>query len=390
LVQAPCQIMNLYRSIHSIIIADKYDNKENLQDLYKYLASFGLNKYIHFDSLDDLKENLNFLKDEMYCFFSNPYYRIKEYEMSQTLSILKNNAFKGVAFEKQIVFFYKNSLTRVARDTLYFDCNTAKSEEYFTVRNSSFIYKTPNIPPPRIICYTYNRDVYLRLTLNSLMSSLEHCPDVPVTIVLNAPTDKVKEVALDFMHRFKQIEVLLVNKNVAFAGVNVAVQWYKPESFILSEDDFILPGSVKSIYPMWPYQFVERLDHFKTVGWLATLDNIPFNGCHEWAIPSKQSNSGYYYNLKLPMMAQLLCVKTDYWKSKIDMKAFMSFDNALNIETTASPRLCGYHIGFNEKNDDYFFDKHPAFNISKENEIVDVINLKTTEKRVIDLKDIIK
>ena len=374
----------------AIIIADKYDDRIILEELIVYLKDSGIDGVVLLDSLDALKENFHNLPDEHYCIFLNPYYRLENFK--SFLAFAKSNNFLRISAGEYVLFFKKEPRTTISRDSLFLKNTDPKKDFFFAISNPKISYMTPKVTPPRIIMYTYNRPIYLRLTLNSLMNSLTHCLDVPVTIVVNHhESGETLLLANQYMNKYPQIDVLMLNKNVGFAGLNIGIQWHQPESIVISEDDFILPSSVKDNYPYWPYQMTQRLEHFKSSGWTASLDNLLYNACHEWPDVPAHCNSGYFYDKKeFAMMAQLLCVKTDYWKSKITKEAFIAFDNRLNEETVCAPRQQGYHIGFNEKMDNYFFDKRPAFKIDKDRQIVDVTNLRTQEKRIIDLNDILK
>jgi len=379
----------------AIIIADKYDNKQVKTDLYTYINSHGILDILEFENLDELSKAIDDLPNSEYIIFLNIYYRFTN--LNLLTDMLKKNKFRRLSIGNYIFYFNKvDNRIKVSRDSLFVQDIDSKIDYFFKVQNQSAFYIKPIIDElPRIFLYTYNRAVYLRLTLNSLMDSLKNCPEVPVTVILNKPTADVIAVALEFAYKYDQIDVLQLDKNVAFAGLNVGIQWYRPKYIVIAEDDFILPSSVKYTYPVWPYQFVDRLKHFDVVGWRCNFDNIPFESLLEWKDYNYKTHIGWHNTRELfsiPMMAQLTCVKTKLWMDHCNPRAKVAFDVDLvrNSNGISTPYLRGYHTGFNQEMDNYYFDKTNAFNIDDIAKIVKAKNLRTKEERVINLDDIFK
>lgn len=375
----------------TILITDKFDNPQIKEDMYSYLHKHGVTEILEYDNLDSLDENFKNLEDIPYLIFFNISYRI--FNLNDVLIFIKENKFQRVSLNRNLLYFVKDDTFKVSKDSICID-EKDKNNIMFDISNANTYFIKPVLDElPRIICYTHHRSTYLRLTLNSLMYSLEHCPEIPVTIVLNDPTQDTLHVALEFGARYKQIDILKTNVNVAFAAVNIAVQWYRPKYIIIAEDDFILNSSVKTLYPTWAYDFCYRLNHFEMVGWRASFDNIPCNALYTWLKPENKTQIGWF-NYKpygYPIMAQLLALKTDFWLSCIDnslSKTPLDIHLLMKTKNISSPYTVGYHIGFNQEMDNFNIDKRFAFNMAIRD--VKVTNLKTFEERTINLDDISK
>ena len=375
--------------IKTLVITDYQDNIGIKNMFYKELSSVGLNSIIEFTSLDHLKRNFDALPNGKYFIFLDIYTRFLD--LSEIIKFVGRNSFRRVSILGRIFYFSKEDDRFEINKTTFFLKDKKDNDFLFDINTSPIALTKPKVDEvPRIILTTYHRDIYLRLTLNSLMASLKFCPEVPVSIILNDSPRDVLHVALEFASQYKQIEVLKTDKNAGFAALNVGLQWYKPKKFIMAEDDFILPSSVCHLYPIWPYQFYERLKYNEMVGWRASQDNIEYNSVIDWKIPQIDTHIGWFNFLPntYPMMAQLLALDFDFWLKGYEPAAKMSFDTSMlkNAKNMSSPFLSGYHIGFNQNMDKYTLNKTGAFNLNMDS--VKVTNLNTFEERAIVLNDI--
>ena len=295
------------------------------------------------------------------------------------------------------VSFIPKGNVKVIRDTInFFRTEDIGVKDSYYFGNPDWIkFKKPKVSVPRIIMYTHNRDCYLKLTLNSLMNSLYYCPEVPVTLIGNKPTPEVLSILTDFQNRYPQIEVLLCEENVAFAAQTIGIMWYKPENVIMAEDDFILPQATKYLYPIWPYQFAQKLDHCQFLGFGALFNNLAFNILSDWTEIVPKTNLGWYYwergsgETKPILMCQLSCFKSKLWKQGYNQGLRGVLDNHFNdnAQRIAIPFLKLYHTGFNQFQDNVY--SYTNFEKAKsQKDSTRVTSLRTNESRVIVFDDV--
>lgn len=279
-----------------------------------------------------------------------------------------------------------------------------KPGEVSKTRDSIGTYKVrsirkPNIKPPRIIIYTHNRPVYFRLTLNSIIHSIVDCPEVPITIVLNDPTDETLAVAKEFQDRYQQIDILLSQENAACGGMTIGMSWHRPEVAIGAEDDFILPPAARDLYPIWPYQFaIKVLNGIDRVGWNVSLDNLEYNMMTDWDSCDTETRLGwhtYRFGTKQRrpvLMCQLNAYRFDFWRRAYYPQLKAAFDSSLNAQSNiiACPYLQGYHIGWNRDQDQEWSKQERDAAIANIPDICHVKSLRTEEERTIVLDDIMK
>ena len=65
-----------------------------------------------------------------------------------------------------------------------------------------------------IILTTHNRDLYLRLTLNSLLYSLKDEPNVLIHVVMIDPSTEVETVCYQYKSSSSQIRLYKIYENV--------------------------------------------------------------------------------------------------------------------------------------------------------------------------------
>lgn len=248
----------------------------------------------------------------------------------------------------------------------------------------------PAIESPRIFVNCHRRATYLDLTLKSLKHSLMGTEKI--TLLLNEPSDEVREVAQKFATG-ENTDILEIAKNCFYSSLNLGLQWYRPERFLILEDDFILPPTVKLHYPNWIYQFGARLDKYNIVGWGPTTDNSPpFHRYSRVAATTKHFGDWEYKSENKPVvLGNAICTHLDFYLSVLKREHdhwYTALDSKLHkyADDYCTPTLKGYHIGWNQEMDliptatghDF---KPPVKNV--------VCNLKTRETREMALENIL-
>lgn len=346
--------------MQALIVHSMYDFHEHYEELVVQLRSQGF-KIITIPSLKFYPEiipdiNLN----EPFLFYRNSSVRIEDpiglwhYQKDHPdFNHLKIGDNFITHWPKRVVLF-RSMIT--SREYNHFS---------FNVTTRKYWVKEPPIKAPHIFLYTHNRANYLQLTLNSLFHSLIDSAKVPITIFMNEPTEEVKQVVLKTKRNHPEIEVFNVEHNAYFSVINMAVQHYKPDNFIIMEDDVILPLEAHKYFRNWPFYFCERLKYFDLAGWSITTDNCPETHnmsrieereCHEWYVSRMEdiTTKGHV------LLAQCLAVNLNFWLGcKFDEKFWIPLDSSLHKKAMnrgySSPALRAYHIGWNQEMDG--FDK---------------------------------
>jgi len=267
----------------------------------------------------------------------------------------------------------------------------------FTAANASVSHKLLPIQPPHIFLLAHNRPLYLELSLNSLLFSLQPNSDkVPITLVLIAPSEEVISTALNFHQKHSYLNILQIAENTHMATPIFVLQYLEnknqlPESFMVYEDDFILPSSIKNLYPNWPWWFAHRLKVHDLVAWLPSLDNCPtsvkwYINHHNLQI-TRNSIPGSRWmdnstNSHLAMSGNAvacntkryrLCAKRSGYGYPVDTELTSL---AANI---SCPTVFGYHIGWNQEQDGFSkLDGRIWPKVSKTATIKDLIKNETT------------
>lgn len=382
----------------AIVLTDSFENNSTKNDLYSELASYGIIEVIEFSSLDNLMDNYSKLdQDKIHLFFPNIYIRyinlnniIKFHDENKNLSCLSLGNFTLFS-NTHIVSFYPRAC-QVYRDHLrYLD-----SKSVFLMDERLIYYKKPSLTPV-IAIGTHDREIYFRLTVLGLIDSLKNCPEVKVCLVLNDPTKEVLGTALEFQKKYANIEVFYVKENAGFCASNIIMQWFNLDKVISGEDDFILSDAVKSLYPIWPYQFLEKNDLVDYVGWSSIQDNQFYGWYTGWADFKTKTRLGWIYdktidNYMVPIGGQLISYTKSFFK-KCYNPDFKTLQDSLAMQRSnniATPFLKGYHIGFSKLRDGYHNETDYNAILNNISEEVHVSNLRTGEARVIKLSDILK
>lgn len=373
----------------AVVIGDKYDDDASVNELRALLLQHNV-EMIMFQSLDELKNQLHTLnQSEPHLFFPSPYIRYSD--VSQLIALHNSAEFSTIQSGLQTVSFIPR-LVSISQDTFI-----GLFKDHFLFKSNVKVeLKKPTLKSiPRIIIGTHHRDIYLRLTLNGLVTALKYCPEIPVTIVINQATPEVRKVALEFQN--DQIEVLEVEQNIGFAGANIGIQWYKPEVVIQADDDLILPNCTPALYPIWPYQFAVRLNYFNRVGFTCDISNLPLEAYQDFVDFHTETRLGWKYQIHdksamPPIMAYYAC-KVSLWKECYQREQHTAGDGALLRAgyICATTFLRPYHIGWNYQ--DKYYNHAEYMYATEKVGLIDKVNvqsLKTGEKRIIVLGDVVK
>jgi len=245
--------------------------------------------------------------------------------------------------------------------------------QIFTVANANASHKLLPIKPPHILLLAHNRPLYLELALNSLLFSLQpNIEQLTISLVLIAPTEEVITVATKFQQKFPHLGILQIIENTHMATPLFILQHLEnnnalPETFMVYEDDFILPSSVKTLYPNWPWWFAYRLKVHDMVAWLPSLDNCPpsvrwYINQHSLHITRNNIYGSRWLdnsqNYHLAMSGNAVACNTQRYRLCAKRSNFgYPVDTELNAlaSNVSCPTVFGYHIGWNQEQDG--FDK---------------------------------
>lgn len=384
-----------------ILVADKHDPEECILFHQEYCASRGLELHIVPTQFEALKLTTfgGFLPDDPVLFIQGPLLRVRNIECIQQWH-RQNEHFPIVRLGPKdsvgpIVSF-------IPRDVKIQNGQVIMKDEAsfpFNVENYHFEWQKPQIEEseiPRILLYTYNRPEYLKLTLNSLVYSLNGDEGIPLTILLNDSPPETKRVAAWFLEKYSFVDVLEVTPNSKLSALNVGIQWYYQkekalrQNLIICEDDFILPTAAREFFPWWVYQFMARLRKLELVGWSCQPENSP-----EWypTTPFKGERCDWVYE-DLQVYLQNLAMKTKYYIQNVtctNHHHFSAPDTLLhgNSKGTCTPGTRGYHIGWNQIMD-FNMSLYKEGRFSATPWEVKVTDLRTWETRNIVLEDIVK
>ena len=267
----------------------------------------------------------------------------------------------------------------------------------FTATNANTNYTLLPTKPPHIFLLAHNRPTYLELTLNSLLFSLQpNAAKVPISLVLIDPSEGVLSVANSFLRNHPHLRALQVVENTHMATPLFILQYLEtinelPETFMVYEDDFILPSSVKNSYPNWPWWFAQRLAVHDMVAWLPSMDNCPssikqYINQHILRI-SRTSIPGSRWldnreNYHLAMSGNAVACNTQRYRLSAK-RSNLGYPVDTELSSLASnvscPTIFGYHIGWNQEQDGYAKLEGRAWpKVSKQATIIDLVEKKTS------------
>jgi len=388
--------------MQAVICKEKHD--PDCKELEDYLSHHNiLCHYINnLSEIEDLLPKLN--PESPYLLYRNPLMRIPHPEKILAWLTL-HPEFDSVqakdVYNNKIHTSYWPSRTHFSRDTVVSEKDLKDEEAYpfalSAVDNvpARITYDKPDVGPAHIFVLAHHRDVYLRLSLNSLFYSIDDT--VPVTIFLNEATNAVRSVALEFMHKYSNVDVVSIETNCYHAFTGFALQYCQPESFVVWEEDFILPPITRVLFPHWPYQFAHRLKTFDLVGWGCITENVSYwdkrlGGMfprtdyrfYDWIYGRRDPNKEHWVSsVEEPLiLGQAMAMTTEFWKScPKDPKWGVPVDGELvgwAKRGYCLPGLRGYHIGWNSHMDGVNpTTSHAFFEPVTENTLT---SLKTGEK----------
>ena len=376
--------------MQAIVLIDPFDNPDALQALYDHLIGF---KVVIIKSVRELNVAKVLIDLEAPClFYKNIFTRL---ENPKEIWLHHNSMrhIKVMKVESEVISFIPAVLNNYARDINTFVYQTPD----LSIINRKIYSETPK-KKPLCFLYTHNRDIYLQLTLNSLLFATQN---IELKIILNAPTPKVEKVALEFAEKYSCIE-LFKTDNAFISATNLMLQWFNPERFIFMEDDHIYPSSTKEFFPEFCNQFIDRLDYFDLCVWKVTMDNaLKYMACrrntfefleNEWEIWEPGTSQ--------MIMAQCVSCKTDYYKNVLreykdkdaNVKKYMAcYDSHLikHAKSVCHPSLRGYHIGWNQQMDGFPKLTDESRNPIFKSTLFEVKSLNTGEKRKLDVRDLL-
>jgi hypothetical protein len=248
-------------------------------------------------------------------------------------------------------------------------------------------------PPISILLYTHKRADYLKLSLNSLLFSLDGDLE-DITIFMSNPSPDVEYLVCDFSEKYPNIEVFKSEENIACAAINAYLQIKNPEKFIIFEEDYILPQHTKFVLPHWRRQFSQLLDEFDIVNFQTSIENQP----HDFSYNTSKRNTPFSFthewitdkSLDIHITGNGFAVKSAFYKSFSNNPPFyISGDGHVftQAKKVCASSIHGYHIGWNQEMDGHvkIGDKS---RFPEPGPIQTIINCKTQEKHTIDLRSI--
>jgi hypothetical protein len=375
----------------AIIIIEKYTLKNNLNSLIKELIENEIQPVFLYD-IQDLPSFIQTQDtNQPFLYFENQnmHFDIKAVKKF----LLDEHKFTGLQdITNKLLGFYPRGIQSIRNYEIKLN------QFYFIAKNIKKIYREPNVEYPHLVLYTWNRQTYFTLTLNSLIHSMPENVRPPLTIVLNEPSVDIVNIAWDSAKKYgPKADILVVKQNSKIAASQLALIWHKPKSFVCLEDDFILPNSTQIIYPNWPRMFAEKLEFFDVVGWCSSVDNYPYKSVPEdyykgqFNVQNKRSKGELWvYNEPSLLMAQGLAISTDLYRSVA--KHFQLVPNDIHMFQFAGrgkccPTLLGYHIGWNQQQDGYGSLNSRRWGDFGWSGKYNVTNLMTKEERIICPKE---
>lgn len=364
----------------ALVICDDLDCSDALEDLEVSLQREGISLIkAKNDFYDNPKDYIKY--NDPFLFYRNPYIRILQPKMF--LDFAKSNNYNNLYKEKEIIclgldFFYGK-------------------KSHFAIANDCLSYYRPQSKPCPIICFGHHRLEYLKLSLNSIKFSLMEDEETPILLGMSAPNEEYKNFCFNFKKQNKNVVLYETKDNSALAMINLIIQDFKPDKFIILEEDFILPQLTKFVFPYWTKQYSYRLDHLDLVAMITDVANTPYDFFN---IFQNYNNSEIKYlhravwhkDCKFPSIGSGLGLKTSSYidilrKTKIDCPGDGTIKE--NSIKSCQMQLQGYHIGWNQEMDGYanlldfsrFTDRKKVYTL---------INHNTNTEKIYNLEDLSK
>ena len=340
----------------ALVVRDRFDNQDIVDDLKKYIHANGINKIVEIGSLNEISQAKMLLNLYEPCILFQNVFTRYDTNLMELIRFHKEHKFSNLwANGDRIISFIPFFMSKKYKNTSVLE--STENNDFYAHTKVNYICPKEK---PTIFLYTHNRDIYLKLTLNSLNFSL--IEKIPIKILLSQPTDSVRQVALDFAKDKDYVEVLETKENTFFTSINILLQYFKPEKFIIAEDDFIFPYTTKNHFPNWPFQFLDRLNYFDVVAWSVFIENVH---SYSFSLPrwSQEPQCMGDWEMiinresKTFILGQALAVRTDFYiksaKAEKDNPYMCAYDSTLHSFKKCTPSLKGYHIGFNQEMDGF-------------------------------------
>lgn len=370
--------------LQALVICDKHDSEADKTKLFQELESQGIRPFVS-DSMriDPILAAISQMDSaKPFLYYPNIWTRydnaasVLEYHES-------NPGFEALIIDGERISFFPHRV-KVYASTFVINSDIMGTKDTYTfiVTNCHRHIIKPVAKPFPIFMYSHNRAPYFQLALNALKHSL-HEDTSNIKLFLNEPTEDVLKVA-----KSSGADLFVIEKNSFYSAINLAVQWFMPEKFMVFEDDFILPPNVNHYFPNWYEQFSQRLDKFDMVGWAPITENGP--PIHRFQRQSSEHTFGDWIyhdsNPKPLLLGQGLAVNYSHWKSALMAhpsiwQTPLDSDLHKGNPTYCTPALRGYHIGWNQDMDGLNV-KHENFFPPLENTVT---HLQTGERRTISL-----
>jgi hypothetical protein len=352
----------------AIIKLDKGYDSFCLNDLILQLKSINLYFELVYDYAEFIKNNKD--SSEQVILFYNEHQRIKN--IHTLLNFLKDSGsqFSMVTDLKtnRIISFIPKKIYPTLIDIPFLSLTGYERANTFMASNLdiSFEYLEKAIPP--LFLTTRERLDYLKLTYNSLSYSSQDI-DENLVIILNEPTKEVESYVQTLPCR--KIKIL---ENSGLQSINIAYQIFKPDKFIICEDDFIYPILTKMFYPEWLKEFGAKLDLYDMVGMSQTLSNVPspvrFHYTehikYEGHLINEHLKGNLWCDQPKVITGQCLGIKGNFYTDVSKSIKATPIDTSLKNHSgkICMTTLLGYHIGRNQEMDGFKkltdFSRYPS------------------------------
>lgn len=309
--------------------SDPFDFKA-VQSFYKYCEE---HKIIPCNDVE--AEEISKKLQVPYLVFPNPHIRISDPE--SIISFHLENGFSEIFDKNRIISKMPSS-----------------EGSAFFLSAAVVYHEKPACKPAPILMVAHNRTEYFKLSLNSLIHSLFFSSDTPIHIMLSKPNDSIRDVAFAAQSYYPNLYLYESVNNIGLGGFNILLQYLKPEKFIMYEEDFILPQSVKFTMPYWPHIFTDRLDYLDLVAFSTSLENLPENFYSDLKEQAAKKIFQYGWNISGHAIGSTMATTLkNYLKasSKNGPYHVTPDGNLLKLPLVSINSITGYHIGWNQEMD---------------------------------------
>jgi len=146
------------------------------------------------------------------------------------------------------------------------------SKAFFVVNCQNTYYK-PTIPPLPILIGLHQRLEYAKLTLNSLLHSLQGETQQKIYLSLSQPSPEIVTWVKNLLERYSQIEAVSCQENLGLSLFKWGSQYFDLKSFIHWEDDGLLPEGTRYLLPYWTRQIAYRAQTADLAGFRVSEEN---------------------------------------------------------------------------------------------------------------------